>query len=183
VGSRIVFPDLGLLVRECRFGSDDRLLKLHINDLGLRRQFLHWHPWRISMDAYWLLMREKPKCGAYPDSRESQSLDIRSQGAEVGPQETWQHINALIHKIYSGAPRRRFRVHRVIGKYEVRYVSNICFRDVREGATLNKTGSTHGLLPRCYHLVEGGRATHRQYLGNLRGSLELHGGMSEERTD
>lgn len=62
---------------------------------------------------------------SYPDRGESQPLDIRSQGTQIGAEECGQHVDALVDKVYCCSPRGGLGVHRRVGVDKIGHVCNI----------------------------------------------------------
>lgn len=61
----------------------------------------------------------------YPDTREGESLDVRSQGAEVCSKKSGKHVDSLVDEVDGRSSRSSLLVHRIRGKNEVRDVGDI----------------------------------------------------------
>lgn len=61
----------------------------------------------------------------HPDHGESQSLDERTQRAEVGSEQMRQHVDSLVYEIDSSTSRSGLRVHRVVRVHKVGHVGDV----------------------------------------------------------
>lgn len=71
----------------------------------------------------------------YPYDGKRESLNVGSKRAEVGSEETWQHVDSLVDEVHGRSPGSRLLVHGGGRVDEVRNVGDVWQREGGEKST------------------------------------------------
>lgn len=69
---------------------------------------------------------ENGREATYPEDREGETLNERSQRAKVGSEKMRQHVDTLVDEVDGRSTRSGFGVHGVVGVHKVRDVGDVC---------------------------------------------------------